>query len=64
MVIQWQCCIRLCAVGNMYDPMYKFSSIPKAAAASMMAGTDMNCGTAYTNGLSDAIKSKLLDVSF
>ena len=51
------------AVGNMYDPMYKFSSIPKAAAASMTAGTDMNCGTAYTNGLSDAIKSKLLEES-
>eukprot|EP00943_MAST-04B_sp_MAST-4B-sp1_P003116 g3116.t1 len=49
------------AVGNMYDPMYKFSSIPKAAAASMTAGTDMNCGNAYTDGLQDALKAKLLD---
>ena len=41
--------------------MYKFPSIAKAAAASMTAGTDINCGTAYKSGIPDAIESKLMD---
>ena len=41
--------------------VYKFPSIAKAAAASMTAGTDINCGTAYKSGIPDAIESKLLD---
>ena len=41
--------------------MYKYPSIAKAAAASMTAGTDINCGTAYKSGIPDAIESKLLD---
>ena len=45
------------AVGNQFFPQHTASSLAEASAKSINAGTDLNCGNAYSSGLADAVAS-------
>ncbi|KAG5983381.1 hypothetical protein E4U55_000057 [Claviceps digitariae] len=47
------------AVANIYDPHHYASSLAAAAADSLNAGTDLDCGPTYGTSLGEAIQSKL-----
>jgi beta-glucosidase len=47
------------AVGDVYSPHHYVSSAAQAAAVSLLAGTDMNCGGTMPQNLATSISSKL-----
>ena len=49
------------AVQNSFDPAYKAPSLRAAAAATLKAGTDMDCGGAYKQ-LGAALKDGMIHV--
>lgn len=46
------------AVENVYDPHHYADSLPQAAADSLNAGTDLDCGSTY-NYLNESVKSNM-----
>ena len=43
------------AVENQYFPQHSSASIADASAKAITAGTDLNCGQAFSSGLPDAM---------
>ncbi|KAI0319841.1 beta-xylosidase [Amylostereum chailletii] len=48
------------AVGNVFDPHHYTTTLTNASAVSLKAGTDVDCGTTYSETLQDAINQNLV----
>ncbi|THV04770.1 beta-xylosidase [Dendrothele bispora CBS 962.96] len=48
------------AVGNVFDPHHFTDTLANASAVSLLAGTDVDCGTSYADSLGDALDQGLV----